>query len=174
MLKEIIDKSGTLVNNVKTIKSKINEKLKSLGGKQINNYSELPVSLQNAITNNLKKVAIISINSNVGPTRGSGDNAYKDLTYAHSINFTPTRVFVKYKIIFTPKRTGGNWGNKDDNRILYIDSDYHNSPNVGGYYNVNKVYIKSFTKDKIVLRYDIQNDYYGDRKLQIIDAICIK
>lgn len=173
MLKEIIDKSKLLVDNVKTIKIKINEKLKNIGGKQINNYNELPTVMQNAVTNNLKKFAVVSINSKVGPTGGSGDNAYTDLTYTRHVDFTPTRVFVKYKIIFTPIRGGGDWGNIDDNKILYIDSAYHNSQNQGGYYNVNKIFIKSFTKDKLVLRYRVQGDYYGDREVQIIDAIYI-
>jgi len=174
MLKEIIDKSKLLVDNVKTIKDKINEKLKGIGGKQINNYNELPTAIQNAITNNLKEVAIVSINSKVGPTGGSGDNAYTDLTYTRHVDFTPTRVFVKYKIIFTPIRGGGDWSNRDDNKILYIDSAYHNSQNFGGYYNVNKIFIKSFTKDKLVLRHRVQSNYYGNRELQIIDAIYIK
>lgn len=174
MLKEIIDKSKLLVDNVKTIKTKINEKLKSIGGKQINNYNELPTAIQNAITNNLKEVAIVSINSKVGPTGGSGDSSYTDLTYTRHVNFTPTRVFVKYKIIFTPKRGDRDWSKRDDNKILYIDSAYHNSQNFDGYYNVNRVFVKSFTKDKIVLGYSVQGCYYGDRELQIIDAIYIK
>lgn len=172
MLKEIINKSKLLVDNVKTIKAKINEKLKGIGGKEINNYSELPASLQNAVKNNLKTMAVVSINSKVGSTGGGID--YKELTYTRHINFTPSRVFVRYKIIYTPIRGGGDWSNRDDNKILYIDSAYHNSQDMGGYISVNKIYVKSFTKDKIVLGYRIHDDYYGNRELQIIDAIYIK
>lgn len=81
---------------------------------------------------------------------------------------------MRYKIIYTPIHGGGDWGNRDDNKILYIDSAYHNSQDMGGYISVNKIYVKSFTKDKIVLGYRIHNDYYGNRELQIIDAIYIK
>ncbi len=214
MLKEVIDKSEILVNNIKTIKAKINEKLNGIGGKGINNYSELPASLQNAVKNNLKTMAVVSINSKVGSTGGGIDykeltytrinnyselpaslqNAvknnlktmavvsinskvgstgggidYKELTYTRHINFTPYRVFVRYKIIYTPIRGGGDWGNRDDNKILYIDSAYHNSQDMGGYISVNKIYVKSFTKDKIVLGYRIHKNR-DDNKILYIDS----
>ena len=81
-LKNTINKTETLLNNVKLVKNKINETIVRGGGITSKSLSEIPDNIKSMISKNYKKIAIINSGINI-PSQ-------KLITVSINLNFTPS------------------------------------------------------------------------------------
>ena len=89
-LKNTINKTETLLNNVKLAKDKINETVVRGGGITSKSLSEIPNNIKNMISKNYKKIAIVDKNVLL-----TSNESWKEFSIDLNLNFKPSRVICR-------------------------------------------------------------------------------
>ena len=114
-LKNNINKTDTLKNDLKLARNKINDKILSGGGTIADTLNDVPSAIDNMLKENYKKVAIIDLGTDYTFTHSYDKNipigTKTNYTIKmNGINFTPSKIFINVYfdqlIDMTPTNTG--------------------------------------------------------------------
>ena len=152
-LKNTINKTETLLNNVKSTKDKINKTVVRGGGITSKSLSEIHDNIKSMISKNYKKIAI----NNPGNIVTFGYNQFLDVDIKLNLSFNPSRVI----LIFGDAKTGVSFSEVVDSKYnINIDTIFSN-----GYL---RAYIKSFSKEKVTVSGNISTIVYQRLVKEII------
>lgn len=140
-IKNNIDKTEQLANNLKERVDSINQTITSNNGQSSNSLSDIPNNIKNMISKNYKKIAIMGINEKIYPGGFRGEK-----TFQINLDFTPKILLVG----IIPRNS----------KASFAHSKYNNSLGTCiNIYNEINAYIKTFDKQKITLYLDVSSTH---------------
>ena len=151
-IKNNINKTEQLANNLKERVNSINQTITSNNGQISNNLSEIPDNI-NKMLGQYKEIAI----NNPGNIVTFGYNQFLDVDIKLNLSFNPSRVI----LIFGDAKTGVSFSEVVDSKYnINIDTIFSN-----GYL---RAYIKSFSKEKVTVSGNISTIVYQRLVKEII------
>ena len=134
-LKNTINKTETLLNNVKLAKDKINKTVVRGGGITSKSLSEIPNNIKSMISKNYKKIAIIKDDDII-----SLNGRRKEVKIPLRLDLEPNLIFLTIESL-------------KDGSLPTVNSKYHISEetcSIGYFgYDMIKVWVETFSKDEM-------------------------
>ena len=96
-IKNNIDKTEQLANNLKERVDSINQTITSNNGQISNNLSEIPDNINKMLTDNYKKIACGTCEINMKDFVGGRNQPPKIITIPINLNFTPKEIYLAIK-----------------------------------------------------------------------------
>ena len=150
-LKSTINKTETLLNNVKTVKDQINQIVVRGGGITSKSLSELPNNINKMLKDNYKKTAIIKEAKRLGKIEAYSESTF---TFNFNLNF-------KFEKIFFTLNAGGACGVcSNNNKEAYIN------PNLSAS-------VLSFTKSSVTVILE-NTGSYGYESIYLTEIVAIE